>query len=183
MGCANPSVNNKLQQEVIDSNTLWPGTFKKKEVISTNISTEADSLYNVNIIRYADSLDSKINTLKKVKKNLDVSSEGGEAVLYLSGKDTLKINITFYREMGKSVYVLYLRNSYPVFYIGTTFFYKEPIYISKDVKIDSTTVDKIVLRNNNVISWLQNGGEITKKYEEKEQEVRELYSEIQTFIR
>ncbi|RBL91433.1 hypothetical protein DF182_02095 [Chitinophaga flava] len=183
MGCGNPSASNGLKQETANRDTLLSDTFKKKEVIANNISSEVDTAYSNTILSYKDSIDNQRKTLRKVNKSLEGSSEGGEAILYLSGKDTLQMNITFYGETGKSVYVLYLRNGHPVFYIGTTTFYSEPINISKDVKTDSTTVDKIILRNNAIVSWLQNGGKVKDKYEEKDQEIRDLYSEIQTLIK
>lgn len=159
IGCGNPSTSGGLKQETANRDTLLSDTFKKKEVIANSISSEVDTAYNNTIISYKDSIDNQSRTLEKVDKSLEGSSEGGEAILYLSGNDTLKMNITFYGETGKSVYVLYIRNRYPVFYIGTTTFYSEPINISKNVKTDSTTVDKIILRNNTIVSWLQNGGE------------------------
>ena len=182
MGCGNPYASTGLK-EVINRDTLFPDTIKKKEIIISNLAAEVDTAYNNTILFYKDSIDNQNRKLKKVNKSLDVSSEGGEAILYLSGKDTLKMNITFYGETGKSVYVLYLRNGGPVFYIDTTTFYSEPINISKDVKTDSTTVDKIILRNNTIVSWFQNGRKVKDKYEEKGQEVRNFYNEIQTIIK
>lgn len=178
IGCGNPSARKGIKQEIANRDTSLPDTFNTKEVITNNISSEVDTAYNNIILSYKDSIDNQSRTLKIVNKSLEGSSEGGEAIFYLSGKDTLKMNISFYGETGKSVYVLYLRNRYPVFYIGTTTFYSEPINISKDVKIDSTIVDKIILRNNAIVSWFQNGTEVKDNFEGKEQEVRDLYSEI-----
>jgi len=183
VSCGNPSANNRLKQQMVDRDTLLPDTFKRREVITNSLVTEGDTLYSNGILSYKDSIDNKVQALRKINKRLEGSSEGGEAILYLSGKDTLKMNITFYGETGKSVYVFYLRGGYPVLYIGTTNVYNEPINISKDAKIDSTTIDKITLRNNVIVSWLQNGRKVKDNYEDKEKEVRYLYSEIRDLLR
>lgn len=175
-GCGNPSAS---KQEVINQHTLLPDTFKKQEV-DTGIIAAA---YKKDILSFKDSIDNKTKTLKKINKSIEGSSEGGEAILYLSGKDTLKINITFYGETGKSTYVFYLRNGCPVFYIDTISFYSEPITISKNVKANSTTIGEIILRNNAVVSWLKDGNKVKDKYEEKNREIKDLYSEIQALLK
>lgn len=158
IGCGNPSSGDRLKQP----DTLLP-----------------DTLYDNTILSYKDSVDMEAPSLKKVNNAIEGSSEGGEATLYLSGSEILKMNITFYGEMGKSVYVFYLRDGYPVFYIGTTSFYSEPIYVSKKVKIDGVSVDKIILHRNAIVSWLQNEVPVKDRYKEKEQEIRDIYNEVQ----
>lgn len=157
ISCINPSGGNKHKQEV---------------------ENEVTAYHNITLA-YKDSIDHQSSTLKKVHIDLDAPAEGGEATLYLSEKDTLKMDITFYGEMGKRVYVLYLKSNHPVFCIDTNILYREPIYLSKEMKIASTSVDKIVLRNNAIISWWQNGKTVKDNYEEKAKEIRAL----QTLIR
>lgn len=164
IACGNPSGNNKGKQEATS------------EVLTV-------TAYNNATLSYKDSIDHQIHTFKNTHIDLDAPGEGGEAILYLSGKDTLKMDITFYGEMGKRVYALYLKNSHPVFYIDSNIYYREPIYLSKEVKIASATIDEIILRNNTIVSWSQNGKAVNDKREEKAQEIRDLYKEIQTLIR
>ncbi|WP_160715998.1 hypothetical protein [Chitinophaga solisilvae] len=183
VSCGNPSASNWLKLQMGDRDTLLSDTFKRKEVIACSLVTEEDSLYKNSIYSYKDIIDNKVRILRKINKRLEGSSEAGEAVLYLSGKDTLKMNITFYGETGKSIYVFYLRDGHPVLYIGTTNVYNEPVNISKDVKVDSTTIDKIALRNNVIVSWIQNGKKVNDNNEDKGKEVRDLYNEIKNLLR
>lgn len=174
LGCGTPSVTKKHDPQVSNEDTLLADTFRNEKIITNDTFTEADA-YKSSILSYKDSIDSKIMSLKKVNREIEGSSEGGEAILYLSGRDTLRINAIFYGETGKSTYVFYIRNKYPVLYIDTTILYNEPIFASRKVKIKSITIDELILRNNTVVGDLQ---VVNNERRKSAEEITNLYARI-----
>lgn len=181
--CGIPATNTDTTKsaEKVNSPT---DTIQKAEPNITNASKDTlDTVYNNKILSYKDSVNNKIKTLKKINRDIKGSAEGGEAILYLAGKDTLRMNVTFYGETGKSEYVFYLSNGIPVYYVSTTTIYKEPIGVSKEVKIDNIITDEVILRDKEVISWKQNEQPSDKqKYSQKAQEISDVYTEIEALL-
>ncbi|WP_212002734.1 hypothetical protein [Chitinophaga sp. HK235] len=135
------------------------------------------------ISSYKDSIDRNLSSLKRISKDVEGSTEGGEVALYLSGKDTLKIEATFYGETGKSNHVFYLKNRLPVFYTDTTYLYAAPIYISSDAKIDSMLVDQITLQGDSIVQWFRHEQPAKDADQKKGKEIIALYKRIQTLVK
>lgn len=181
--CGTPVTNTDTTKSAKKGNSPTD-TIQKAEPNITSASKDTlDTVYNNKILSYKDSINNKIKTLKKINRDIEGSAEGGEAILYLAGKDTLRMNVTFYGETGKSEYVFYLSYGVPVYYISTTTTYKEPIGISREVKIDNIITDEVILRGKEVISWKQNEQPSDKqKYSQKAQEIFDLYTEIEALL-
>lgn len=178
--CGSPKTNTNTSKPAEKENSLTDTIQKAEPNLTTAYQDALDTVYRNKILSYKDSIDRKVKTLKKISKNLEGSAEGGEAILYLAGKDTLRMNVIFYGETGKSEYAFYLSKDAPVLYIGTTTFYKEAINVSKEVRIDNIVKDEVILKNKEVISWKQNEQLSNKqKYSQKAQEIFDLYTEIE----
>lgn len=179
-GCVNVYNGNEYTNKVVGGNIMPVDTVNKKASVIDKQAAEEDTVYNSSVISYKDSIDRKIKMLRKTIENVEgLSVEGGEAVVYTSGPDTLKMNVTLYGEMGKSLLVIYLRNNYPVVYNERTTFYEEPFDASKDLKRDSVLDNKIILRNHVVVSWMRNGEKVVDKFDEKGRDIKDVYERIQ----
>lgn len=141
---------------------------------------DLDSQYTREVLLYRAQVDNNLGSYRKEKKQLEAPSEGGEAMLYLSGKDTVRIDATYYGEMGKSEYVFYVRDARPVLCINTVTSYAEPISASAETKVKSVVVDSIVSRDNQVVNWIQNNKTLTTGYVEKSKEMNEVFTGVIT---
>jgi len=184
VGCSSSSVCKTQQQQVSEKDSLVADTSGKEVVVSDKMVDEEDTFYRNNVFSYKDSIDRKIGVMRKVHYDLeDLGLEGAECTIYISEMDTLRMDITVYGEMGKGMYVLYIKDSSPVFYFSHTFYYDEPVIVSGHPKVNKRDSDTVILRNYAIVKWIKNGIEMKAKYEEKSRDVKYMYDEIQSQIK
>ena len=100
------------------------------------------------------------------------SSEGGVLKKYYNGNVLRKAILTLFGETGQSTSEYYFLNGELIFEFDTELFYKSPLYMGK-VEIKSQEETKFYFKNQRLISWIGNDGNMMDGalYPEKEEEL------------
>ena len=110
---------------------------------------------------------------KMVQSNvIGQSSEGGVLKKYYNGNVLRKAILTLFGETGQSTSEYYFLNGELIFEFDTELFYKSPLYMGK-VEIKSQEETKFYFKNQRLISWIGNDGNMMDGalYPEKEEEL------------
>jgi len=163
-----------------DSNSKVTAEAPRQVVVNEPV----DSLYIAKTLSFCDQVEHNLSSYKQLSKDIGGSTEGGEAKIFIDSKDTVKIEVTFYGETGKSIQEYYYEGKQFVLFKSKDVFYREPINTTSDVEIDSTAVERIVLKDMKVVHWVQDEQiKAENLYPEKTKEVLILHDELISLIR
>ena len=103
-------------------------------------------------------IDSSINNLRKVEKDIyGLSAEGGIIKTYYDKDNLKKFELTFYGETGKAVKEYYINSGKVILIIIKEFYYDKPIYIEGS-KVDKVIYNKYYLFENKLLKWIDETG-------------------------
>ena len=129
------------------------------------------------IIKRRLEIESEINKIQPVKKDLeDISSQGGEVFFYIKNKDTIFIRTIFYGEYGKLVQEFYNNDNIPFLLKEEVYSYEQSIYDNSNATIYQIDTNLILLSNFTIEKWCASGKLIQKsEYKDKIQNIRDAY--------
>lgn len=105
-------------------------------------------------------IDQDSGTFEEVTVDVfGLSAEGGELAAWFSGERLVRLQATFYGEMGKSVKTFYRYGDEPLITLQSLFFYDKPIS-RMGSKIDSVAWDSCFYDEGLMRTWHRSDGEI-----------------------
>lgn len=100
-------------------------------------------------------INSKVPTYRKVKKNLTgFSAEGGELVAWFHGPSIMKLTATFLGEMGRATEEYYFWNGKLIFVFRQDSNYSKPL----SGKVVSKKENRYYFANDKLIRWIDENG-------------------------
>ncbi|MBS1915199.1 MAG: hypothetical protein JST87_02920 [Bacteroidetes bacterium] len=187
---SNLHAQSKTQKKSIRQDTsLLKETYHKEDAIDNEYLLNKLNPIRANFKR----INSTVKWTKKIKKDLWISTEGGDAVYYYSGNKIEKITARVFGEMGQSLTEYYLLNGQLSFVFEKEYHYNRPFYYdsalakeNNDTAYDDKETEIIETRsyfeNGKLIHQLNNqdcGSPFSDAYLKEEQKrIKEEYKEI-----
>ncbi|MBU1075853.1 MAG: hypothetical protein KKH98_01080 [Spirochaetes bacterium] len=144
-------------------------------------------------------INSNIGKFRLVTKEFSgESTEGGSAEIYYKDKTAVKIVITYYGEMGKSIEEYYFSEEKLIFVFVRDYQYNRPIYFDAqyasenndeafDIEKSKVLESRYYFHNEGLIRWIDEDkkkmNKKTEKFIQKEKSIKEEMKRIREMIK